>query len=126
MFPGASIKIVNATRTTSGGVLNSEPSYLTFIVNHDDPMEARVEDNENIAINSMASAIPFNRTTNGNLSYYTSSGYFENLPARNYYDENAGRYVGYSTIELVSTMNFYHNYTNPQYYVWMVVDATLL
>ena len=58
-------------------------------------------------MDNLAVANPLEHT-NGNLYL----GYFTEI-----------EYWKYQTVELISVPNIYHNYQNPEYYVWMIVDA---
>ena len=101
--PGASIKIINGTY---GNDFASNKANIRLNVVHADT-ESTHEDNEGVIMDNLAVAIPLEHT-NGNLYL----GYFTEI-----------EYWKYQTVELISVPNIYHNYQNPEYYVWMIVDA---
>ena len=106
-FPGASIKIVNGTYSVDENRKRiHEPSILFLEVIHDSATEAAVEDAYNEELNSIGIAapvkhndaiLPFDYRSNVTLDPYT-------------------------TVELISSPNWYHQENSP-YYVWMIVDA---
>lgn len=108
-FPGARVKIINGTYHSASGYLDGEPSIVTLDVFHSSETEPVVEDSFNVAVNSLAVAAPFVRAGASTMSYY------------DYYGELT--FDSYTSVELVSTLNWYQNPNNPQYYVWMVVAA---
>jgi hypothetical protein len=108
-FPGAHIKIVNATYSTSGGNRTEDPSIITLEVVHNDNTEPRAEDVYNVATNSLAVAVPFVAASGSNILYYD---YYEYLT-----------YDAYIEVDLVSEPNIYENPTSPTHYVWTVIGA---
>ncbi len=103
-FKGAKVKIINGT--TSNG--SPDPSVIKFSVYHSSSTEANVEDANLQSLNSMAVSAPI------------INGLTHNLFPYDYYTEIT--IEGYTSIELMSAPNFYHQDNSP-YYVWMVVDG---
>ena len=108
-FPGAHIKILNATYSTSGGNRTKDPSIITLEVVHNNNTEPRAEDVYNVATNSLAVAVPFVAASGSNIIYYD---YYEYLT-----------YNAYIEVDLVSEPNIYENPTSPTHYVWTVIGA---
>ena len=104
LFPGAKVKIINGTYSTSQGSFELELSTITLHVNHPYGAEQRAEDNGLVAQNHFAVAMPFTDYLDHEIF-----GYFEELT-----------YNIYKSIELVSTKNMFNGNA---YYVWMVIDA---
>jgi hypothetical protein len=104
LFPGAKIKIINGTYSTSQGHFELELSTITLHVNHPYGAEQRAEDYGLVAQNHFAVAMPFTDYLDHEIF-----GYFEELT-----------YNIYKSVELVSTKNMFN--VNA-YYVWMVIDA---
>lgn len=108
-FPGAHIKIINATYSTSDGHRSEDPSIITLEVVHNNDTEPRAEDALNVATNNLAVAVPFVATSGSNILFYD---YYEDLT-----------YDGYIEVDLVSEPNIYENPTSPTHYVWTVIGA---
>lgn len=104
LFPGAKVKIINGTYSTSQGHFELELSTITLHVNHPYGAEQRAEDNGLVAQNHFAVAMPFTDYLDHEIF-----GYFEELT-----------YNIYKSVELVSTKNMFNGNA---YYVWMVIDA---
>lgn len=107
-FPGAHIKIINGTYSSSSGNLSGHPSVVTLSVYHSSETEANVEDSSNVSLNSLAVAAPFTSAGVSTMLYYD---YYTTL-----------KFDSYTSVELVSQQNWYHSSTS-QYYVWMLIDA---
>ena len=103
-FKGAKIKVINGTATNN----EPDPSVITFSVYHSSSTEANVEDANLQSLNSMAVSAPITNSLTGGLFNY------------DYYTQI--KVEGYTSIELMSAPNFYHQENSP-YYVWMVVDG---
>lgn len=105
-FAGALIKIVNGTYNNRR---ESDPSLITLRVFHSDETERAVDDVNQTQVNSMAISAPCKINGSEDIAYY------------DYY--TSFKLNIYSTIELVSAPNWYQNPANPEYYVWMLIDA---
>lgn len=108
-FPGAHIKIINATYSTSGGSRTEDRSIITLEVVHNNNTEPRAEDAYNVATNNLAVAVPFVAASGSNILYY------------DYYEELT--FDGYIEVDLVSEPNIYENPSSPTHYVWTVIGA---